>query len=69
MTAPPHMAFLAGYAGAPALALLLHPRMTSAARASSLSFTGVLVVLSLNAGKSSNLVLWQRDGLPADVRL
>jgi hypothetical protein len=56
-----------GHAGAPAIALLLHPRMSSAARASSLSYTGVLVVLSLNAGKDSNLILWQRDGLPSDV--
>ena len=56
-----------GHAGAPAIALLLHPRMSSAARASSLSYTGVLVVLSLNAGKDSSLCLWQRDGLPTDV--
>jgi hypothetical protein len=63
------LAFLSGggAAGAPLAALLLHPRVSSASRASALQLTGCLLGVSLSLTGGAPLVLWERDGLPTDA--
>lgn len=61
------IAFLHGFPVSPVAALLVHPRITSAARAASLMHTGALVAVTLDCTTRTALVQWRREGLPHDA--